>query len=258
MNFKATRSESEFYCFHYLDGTSVQTNYSHISYYGDNYILAKRKFSNYFSLLDLEGNHIRPNLIVVFRFENGYLLTFEKWINERTSRDDVDLSTNLASYKIFDFSSGMSKTIISFQEMDMFRTAENNPFDWKVIGEQFHKKIYYLDNFVFTDIFENNYSIIGDLKYKKSLDINLEAISLGQIFKNFHNDKIWYLFSLKDEQQIQRSNFWDVYNELLRKLKIPELSNPLVTTVSEINWATERKYDQFVFMHRRAKEIKGK
>lgn len=252
MKFQASRSEYGFYCFHYLDGTTRETNFTHISYYEDDYVLAKRSFSNYFFLLDLEGNQIRPNLVVVFRFDNGYLLTHEKWINERTSRDDVDLSTNSASYKVLDFSSGMSKKIIEFQDWDMFRPAENNPFNWKIIGEHFQRKVYFLDDFVFTDIFEDNFLIVGNLRYIKNFDINLQGHSLGQLFKKHHDDKIWTLHSLDKGKLVQNSNYWEVYNTLLKSLKSPKVSNPKVTTVEKINSATKLNYDRFIMMQQRA------
>jgi len=71
MNFKTALSSTSELIFIYKSGKTRKTEFIEVSYYGDDYLLAKTQEDNYYCLLDLDGDKIENDYKVVYRFFNG-------------------------------------------------------------------------------------------------------------------------------------------------------------------------------------------
>lgn len=240
MNFKVSKSEDYFFTFHYLDGKNIETNFNQLVYNGDNYVLAKNNFSNYFTLLDLNGESIHQEINVVNRFENGNLLIYEWFFDERESRDGNDISKTYHVYKIFDFDSKKTKTLfaiddIYFNPKAIFFNPRTDGLEVKHLFQLFGKKIYLIGNVIFSDIFDNEWIIIADLKYEnfEQFDIDYRRPLINSFFYSIWDNKIWCLHNINEpgistsnHKSIKNLDYKQLLNQLTSLIKVPILSNP--------------------------------
>lgn len=244
MNFKAQKSENNFFTFILSNGDKIETNFNEIAYNGDDYVLAKNDFSNYYSLLNLDGEIIFPELNFLFRFQDGKLLAFENHYYEKESRDGVDLSKNYNVYKVFDFNSEKNVCLFEIEtrsskgedaRMVSF-SPKKNGLIIKHLYKLFNKKIYSIGNVIFSDIFDDKWIIIADLGniYFDKIQLEYKTHFVDMFFDIIKEKNIWSLVDISsiddnsffNENRIEKLNYHQLLDILIDKIEISLLSNP--------------------------------
>ena len=165
MNFRTRLSYNNRLLFVYKDGHVKQTRFVEVSYFGDNYVLAKCSDSIFYTLLDLDGNELSEETHVVHRFQNGLLLTYNFFEKKYKSSDGISYVINYNVYKALNFDTGKSFVVNVIQSDNLLNTDESDFLKnkhWKVTVKEFlNKPVYCFKDFVFSELLDNQYLIVA-------------------------------------------------------------------------------------------------
>jgi hypothetical protein len=202
-----------------------QTRFVEVSYFGDNYVLAKCSDSVFYTLLDLDGNELSEEIHVVHRFQNGLLLTYNFFEKKYKSSDGISYVINYNVYKALNFDTGKSFVVNVIQSDNLLNSNENDFLKnkhWKVTVKEFlNKPIYCFKDFVFSELLDNQYLIVASY-----FDFNIAKASAekgtGTTF-NFDVHKYKRIWGVVDIYNCKEYNDeTDINDKILSKLTFNE------------------------------------
>ena len=189
MNFKTRQSYNNKLLFVYASGEVKQTVFTEVAFYGDNYLLAKGSGDLFYTLLDLDGNTV-DGYNVVHRFENGLLLTYHTYNKQYVSSDKFAYAVNYNIYSVVNFAMRKSYVVNIIQSESLLGqkyTAKvlEDKTRKTVIKDFLNKPVYCFNDFVFSEMMDNQYLITGTL-----LSVNPKMSNPAE-FDIFKHKKIW-------------------------------------------------------------------
>ncbi len=177
-------------------GETKETLFNDVSYFGDNYVLAKENENIFYTVLDLNGNIVDENLNAVHRFDNGLLLTYSSFIKNYKSSDGFSYAVNYNVYSIYNHDSRTS-SVVSVIQSDPLSSVENRDIlKVETVKNFMNKTIYTFNDLIFSDMIDEQYMIIGshfNLAAKKSAKNYLNSL-----FSTFQNKKMWSILNIFD------------------------------------------------------------
>ena len=159
MNFTTKLSYDGKQAFLYDNGKKMKTSYAEISYHGDDYVLAKKKATAFYSVLDLNGNERETDKKILHRFENGHLLTYKAYSKKYRSSDNFEYAVNYNIYSVLDYQS-KKESVIGIVQSD-----SHNEKDCRIqtLSCFLGQPLFRIGNFIFSDVFENRYVATFDM-----------------------------------------------------------------------------------------------
>lgn len=251
MNFRTTQSADNKIILVDRFGNKEETLYNNISYYGDNYVIAKQNDSIFYTILNLDGEVILQELNIIHRFNNGFLLTYSSFYKEYRSSDNFTYTVNYNKYAVYNHTTKTSRVISIIQSDRIADTTITNPLlKIETIEYFINKPIYSFNDFIFSEIIDDQYIITGDhfdLLSKKS-----KQQSKSSLFENYKGKKIWSILNVfdhkiqtedmtslsDDDTLLSRCSFRDVeyslfslmtFNETVTHTQQEQVSAPVAT-----------------------------
>lgn len=228
MNFRTRQSYNNRLAFVYPTGDVKQTRFIEVAYHGDNYILAKNSDDVFYSLLDLDGNEVEKDTYVVHRFQNGMLLTYSAFEKSYISSDHYKYAVNYNVYKTLNFETRKASVVHVVQSdslLNISNEAIQDKYRKVVVKDFLNKPIYCFGDFVFSEIFDFQYLIVGSY-------FNLTGSTIGSFSFNIHKDrKMWGVADINAITLFEGQT--DVSYKNLSRLTFREAELNLATFVSE-------------------------
>jgi hypothetical protein len=194
MNFKTRLSYNNRVLFVYSNGEVKQTPFTEVSFFGDNYILAKSETDTFYSILDLDGNEKDDKLKVVHRFLNGLLLTYKPYRKSYNSSDSFEYFINYNVYSVLNYATGKRYTAGIIQSDEVKEETEIDVIHTKcvktVIRYFLNKPLYCFKDFIFSEILDNQFILTGSMLMANPLQIPA-GIEGYPDFDMYKTRKIW-------------------------------------------------------------------
>lgn len=187
MNFKTALSSTGELIFIYKCGKTRKTEFIEVSYYGDDYLLAKTQRDVYYTLLDLEGDKLEKDYKIVYRFFNGLLLAHSTHQKVIESSDKLTYRINYNIYGVLNFDTDSISPINVFHSEDASEIiAQEKSFQTTepvVIRNFLDKPLIQFKEFIFSEIIWERYILCCNLAQQK----NAAALQFDAV----KNKKIW-------------------------------------------------------------------
>ncbi len=174
-------------------GKTKETLFNDVSYFGDNYVLAKENENIFYTVLDLNGNVVE-NLNVIHRFDNGLLLTHTPFSKNYKSSDGFSYAVNYNVYALYNCDTRTSSVISIIQSDPLDSVKNKSILKVEKVKNFMNKTIYTFNDLVFSEIIDEQYIVVGshfDLTAKKSMKNYLNSL-----FETFQNKRMWSLLSI--------------------------------------------------------------
>lgn len=199
MNFKTRLSYNNRVLFVYENGDVRQTPFTEVSYFGDNYILAKSETDTFYNILDLDGNHKDIEFKVVHRFLNGLLLIYKAHNKSYSSSDNFEYFINYNVYSILNYATGKQYVTGIIQSDEIKNETEIDIVHSKpvktVLRYFLNKPLYCFKDFIFSEILDNQYIVTGSLLMANPLQVN-RGLEGYPDFDSYKSRKIWVLVDI--------------------------------------------------------------
>jgi hypothetical protein len=187
MNFKTALSSTSELIFIYKSGKTRKTEFIEVSYYGDDYLLAKTQGDIYYCLLDLDGDRIEIDYKIVHRFFNGLLLTHSIHKKNIQSADKISYTINYNIYSVLNFDMDTICPINVFHREEspdaIFHETAFQNLKPVQIKNYLNKQFFQFNEFIFSEIIGERYILCCNLSLVKN------ASELQ--FDKFKSKKIW-------------------------------------------------------------------
>ena len=203
MNFKTRLSYNNRVLFVYENGDVRQTPFTEVSFFGDNYILAKSETDTFYTILDLNGNVKENSPKIVHRFQNGLLLTYKSFKKSYQSSDSFEYFINYNVYSVLNCDTGkqyiagiiQSDEIKEETEIDVIHTKSIKT----VIRYFLNKPLYCFKDFIFSEILDNQYLMTGSILMANPLQIS-PGIEGYPDFDTYKTRKIWSVVDILSQK----------------------------------------------------------
>ncbi|MDV6170364.1 hypothetical protein R1T16_18155 [Flavobacterium sp. DG1-102-2] len=193
MNFKTRLSYNNRVIFVYKNGETKQTPFTEVSFFGDNYILAKSETNTFYTVLDLNGDQ-NDEHDIVHRFQNGLLLVYKPFAKKYKSSDNVEYSINYNVYSILNYDTGKQYIIGIIQSDEIKQEEEISIFGSKysktIIMHFLNKPLYCFKDFIFSEILDNQFVVTGSPLMANPLQI-APGIEGYPDFDSYKDRKVW-------------------------------------------------------------------
>lgn len=187
MNFKTALSSTSELIFIYKCGKTRKTEFIEVSYYGDDYLLAKTQGDIYYTLLDLEGDKLEKDYKIVYRFFNGLLLTHSTHQKVIESADKLTYRLNYNIYGVLNFDTDSISPINVFHSEEaseiIVQEGSFQNTEPVVIRNFLDKPVIQFKEFIFSEIIGERYILCCNLSLLKNANV-LQ-------FDELKNKKIW-------------------------------------------------------------------
>ena len=203
MNFKTRLSYNNRVMFVYENGEVRQTPFTEVSYFGDNYILAKSETDTFYSILDLDGNVSDNGIKIVHRFQNGLLLTYKAFNKSYSSSDSFEYSINYNVYSVLNYATKKQYMAGIIQSDEIKEETEIDVLHTKciktVIRYFLNKPLYCFKDFIFSEIMDNQYIISGSTLMANPLQIPAAIVGYPD-FDVYKSRNVWSLVNILDQK----------------------------------------------------------
>lgn len=204
MNFKTRLSYNNRVLFVYENGDVKQTPFTEVSFFGDNYILAKCETDTFYNILDLDGNEKENAPKIVHRFQNGLLLTYKAFRKSYHSSDSFEYFINYNVYSVLNYDTGKQYTAGIIQSDEIKEATEidviHNKCIKTVIRYFLNKPLYCFKDFVFSEILDNQYLMTGSPLMANPLQIS-PGIEGYPDFDTYKTRKIWAVVDIFSQKE---------------------------------------------------------
>lgn len=175
-------------------GKTKETSFNDVSYYGDDYVLAKEEENIFYTILDIDGNIINEDLNIIYRFDNGLLLTYSSFGKNYKSSDGYTYAVNYNVYALYNYETRTS-SVVSIIQSDPLNSVKNqNILKVETVKNFMNKTIYTFNDLIFSEMIDDQYMIIGthfDLAAKKSVKNYLNTL-----FETFQSKRMWNILNV--------------------------------------------------------------
>lgn len=166
MNFTTKKMHNNKMLFVYENGQAKETDFTEVKYFGDNYILAKETGSVFYTMLDLNGNETEKKMLVVHRFTNGMLLTYNAYEKRYISSDGQAYVINYNVYKVVNTETRKSYTINVVQTDSLISSGEYVAEAYRVLPlekKYLNKNMFCFNELIFSDIIDNKFVLTAGI-----------------------------------------------------------------------------------------------
>jgi hypothetical protein len=203
MNFSTRKMQNNKMLFVYTNGQTRETEFTEVEYYGDSYVLAKEKGSLFYTLLDLNGNEGEKKVYVVYRFNNGKLLTYNAFAKRYVPSDGQHYVINYNVYKMYDADTRKSYTINVIQSDSLLSDREDVAKGYKL--EKFNnvyinKQMYRFNELIFSEVIEDKFVLNAGLI--ASPGKNADGFDLNKYIER----KVWSIADVTSHESFNGDN----------------------------------------------------
>ncbi|GGB64731.1 hypothetical protein GCM10007424_00790 [Flavobacterium suaedae] len=157
----------------------------------EDYLLEQKRKSIFYTLLDVNGNEVKTDLNIVHQFDNGLLLTYTPFSKMYKSSDGYRYAVNYNVYSVYNYTTDESLVINIIQSDNLLETKFKSAPQVTVLKDFMSGKIYKFNDFIFSEIVDSTYVIVGT-----HLSFSVKAPKVEASFDALQNKKIWGIADL--------------------------------------------------------------
>lgn len=157
----------------------------------EDYLLEQKRKSIFYTLLDVNGNEVKTDLNIVHQFDNGLLLTYTPFSKMYKSSDGYRYAVNYNVYSVYNYTTDESLVINIIQSDNLLETKFKSAPQVTVLKEFMGGKIYKFNDFIFSEVLDNTYVIIGT-----HLSFSTKVSKTEVTFDALQNKKMWGIADL--------------------------------------------------------------